>query len=141
MTVREWLLENWSNHERKEALALCCAQLNVTYRSASEMYAKIKKTKLAETNGTCEVIGLSIDDMRARYDAIYKITNAVKEIPKGKFVPEQEFREKLVKCDPGKFRSKACLEQFSKYKGYAKGITFWGNSDDIQRLKDEGILS
>ena len=152
-TIRQWMVENLSKYETtREAIKDCSKELCLSFISVRDKVTKLVKEgiltpvdqftprpkSLPQKHGS--QIGLSVEDMREKYDALYKIEMGVKEIPEGRFIPEAEFRECVAKCEASKFRAKADLDQFNKYKGVAKGITYWGNPSDIKRLKDQGVL-
>jgi hypothetical protein len=149
LTIREWMIDNLLKYRStKEAIRACSKNLGYSIESVRDKTTKCIKKGLLEPKDSynpslkdsSSLVGLSVNDMREKYDALYKIEKAVKEIPAGRFVPEAEFRECVVKCEASKFRAKAELEQFNKYKGVAKGTTYWANPVDIKRLKDQGVL-
>ena len=154
-TTREWMIKNLSKYDStQDAVKACSKELDLSYFSVRDKVTRLVKEGVLtpvdqftprfkscpSTQRHSTIIGLSIDDMREKYDALYKIEKAVKEIPEGRFIPEAEFRECVAKCEASKFRAKADLDQFNKYKGVAKGITYWGNPSDIKRLKEQGVL-
>lgn len=85
-------------------------------------------------------IGMSLEDVRAKLDPVYKIKMAIKNIPTGRYIPENEFRDKMVKCNTNQFRTAANLQQFDIYHGKSQGMVLWGASTGIKQLRDEGIL-
>ena len=143
-SIRNWMTANLSKYNStKEATRACSKKLGYPIKSVQTKTNEwIRKGALNPNSfsKSSSLVGLSVDDMREKYDALYKIEKAVKEIPIGRYIPEAEFRECVVKCDASKFRAKADLEQFNKYKGIAKGVTYWANPSDIKRLKDQGVL-
>ena len=147
------MIANLAKYETtQEAIKACSKELRFSFISVRDKVTRLVKEGVltpvdqftprpkSSPQKHCSQLGLSVDDMREKYDALYKIEKAVKEIPEGRFIPEAEFRECIAKCETSKFRAKADLEQFNKYKGVAKGITYWGNPTDIKRLKDQGVL-
>lgn len=145
MSIRTWWStksKNFANDE--EAIIACSKDLGVKPKSVRDSLQRsstnsLKKSPISSSTDMCS-IGLSVDDIRSKYDVLYKIKKAIKEIPEGRFIPEAEFREMFVKCDSSKFRGKADLPEFSDFKGQAKGITYWANPKDIIKLKNEGVL-
>jgi hypothetical protein len=152
--VRKWLSLNWNKYGKDELIQRCIRELLAYPRSVKDMYTRIKNGKVemhhannkeenSMVSGIMKIeknVGFSTIDMQKKYDAEFKIEEAIKQIPKGRFVPEAEFRDVLVKANMSHFRIKSNLEKFDKYKGKAKSIIYWGNADDIESLKLRGIL-
>jgi hypothetical protein len=143
------MASNLLKYESTEgAIRACCKNLGYSTGSVrtktrewiKKGYLKSKDDSNSPILKKSSSLGLSVNDMREKYDVLYKIEIAVKGIPIGRFIPEAEFRECVVKSEASRFRAKADLEQFNKYKGIAKGITYWANPSDIKKLKDQGVL-
>ena len=86
------------------------------------------------------VIGLSETELRQKHDVKYQIRQAVKELPSGRFLTRQEFINfAKIKTGVGYI---AHLEHpdFSKYRGKAAGVEYWGRPESVEQMKQEGIL-
>jgi len=83
--------------------------------------------------------GLSISDLRAKYDNMFIVRNKVGLLEKDLFLTQPEFIS-MCKLSGTGYRNTIEQPEFVKYKGKAGGIIYWGHPDSIQQLKDEGVL-
>jgi len=84
-------------------------------------------------------LGLNEAELRAMYDNTFILKTVVKTLTKDNFIQERDF-VLLCKFKGTAYRSAMQDKQFDPYHGIAGGVTYWGNKEDIQRLKDEGVL-
>jgi hypothetical protein len=135
-TIKEWCLENSGKYtDKKDLIAACIKALGVTRDRV------IRKLKAIDNVATGVAgAGLSESELRARCDVTFKIEQAVKSLPEGRFIPDSEFREMICKINANAFRSKADQSQFDKNKGVAGGVVYWAKAEDIKRLKESGVL-
>lgn len=132
-TVREWCQQNFDKYPTKEELIENCVKaLGVKRKQV------LHKLKVLNTTGSS--IGLSENELRAKCDVLFKIEAALNKLPQDRYIPDTEFREFFCQVNANKYRSKADLPQFEKYKGSAGGVTYWGVANNIKRLKESGIL-
>lgn len=134
-TIREWCQTHQNEYKTKEELIINCVNnLGVTRDRVLRI--------LNENSGNgVPIVGLNKDELKFKYDVLYKIEQAVKHLPEDRYVPDAEFREFLVEVDTKKYRSKANLPQFDKYKGAASGVVYWAKPENIKRLKEAGVLA
>jgi hypothetical protein len=148
LSAPEWVRINFSRFDiESDCINAGTEELGIKRNTVRDAVTKFKKKickqhpiTAVQTYKTSSSIGLSIEDIRNKHDVIYQIEKAITQIPKGRYIPDSEFREVFVKCSSEQYRAKSGLEKFSKNKGSAKGITYWGTTADIKRLKNEGIL-
>jgi hypothetical protein len=69
------------------------------------------------------------------------IEDAVKRLPKDRYITDAEFREHFCQVPANKYKAKATLPQFNIYKGTAGGVTYWSRPENISRLKESGVLN
>jgi hypothetical protein len=132
--VREWCQQNFDKYPTKEELIENCVKaLGVKRKQV------LHKLKVLNTNGSSS-IGLSENELRAKCDVLFKIESAVKKLPVDRYIPDAEFREFFCQVNVNKYRSKADLPQFEKYKGIASGVTYWSKPENIKRLKESGVF-
>lgn len=136
-TVREWCQQNYEKYKAQEELIVSCVKaLGVRKKQV----VKILRT-LGTSGSSSGSVGLSEDELRAKCDVLFKIEMAVKRIPIDRYIPDSEFREFLCQVNANKYRSKADLPQFEKYKGIANGVTYWARPENIKKLKESGVFS
>jgi hypothetical protein len=136
-TVREWCQQNYEKYKAQEELIVSCVKaLGVRKKQV----VKILRT-LGSSGSSVETIGLSENELRAKCDVLFKIEAAIKKIPMDRYIPDAEFREFFCQVNASKYRSKADLPQFEKYKGVANGVTYWARPENIKRLKESGVFS
>ena len=140
-TVREWYQQNYDKYpEKEELIAECVRVLGVTRDQVVRKVKEIKLKTMRDSDSVPETVGLSEDELRSRCDIIYKIETAVKKIPSDKYIPDSEFREFFCQINANKYRSKADLPQFEKYKLIADGVIYWARPENIKRLKESGVF-
>jgi hypothetical protein len=122
-----------------EALKACAKHFKLGVVAAQQRMG-IKDPYLKTMKESHPDVGLSEHQLREKIDPLFKLEQAVKEIPAGKFIPEAEFRSNVAKLNATQFRAKADLPQFNIYKGRNSGVIYWGKPASIKKLKDEGIL-
>ena len=134
-TVREWCQQNYEKYPTKDELIENCIKLlGVKRKQVLHIF------KSLDNNNGASGIGLSENELRAKCDVLYKIETALNKLPSDRYIPDTEFREFFCQVNANKYRSKADLPQFEKYKGIAGGVTYWGVANNIKRLKESGIL-
>lgn len=147
MTIREWILANYSNYPtRKELCKQGAIELNAKYDSVVRMFSKIYGN-IVDLNEEGDDVGMDImantiseHDIRKMYDNHYIISQAVEKLKPGFFVEEAELlRKSGVKMTSG-YRNAVDHPDFAKYKGKAGGKVYWGHPDNVKKLKSEGIL-
>lgn len=81
-------------------------------------------------------VGLSESELRAKHDTMFKIRAAVKALPRGRYLPDQQMRD-LAKVNTNVWRGYSESAEFEKYKIKLSGIVYWGVPDCIKRLKED----
>lgn len=86
-------------------------------------------------------IGLTSDQLRAKYDNKFIISEKAKTLKKDIFLTESQFKATCNFSGGAGYRDALNDPDFTKYRGKASGgIVYWGHPDSIDSLKNEGIL-
>jgi hypothetical protein len=136
-TVRERCQQNQSKYQNEEEIISACMRtLGVRRKQVQKI---LKSLGLRKSSGPAAV-GISEEELRAKCDILYKIEQAVKNLPENRYIPDAEFREFFCQINANKYRAKADLPTFEKFKGRANGVTYWARPENIKRLKESGVL-
>jgi hypothetical protein len=86
-------------------------------------------------------IGLMSEaELRKKHDMFYMIFSFVKGIPEGKFVEETNMLRQLTLLGKPRYRDALSRAELKQFKGKVDGVTYYGASVSIQKLKSEGVL-
>jgi len=93
---------------------------------------------MSEKKPAQKPIGLSENELRAKYDNVYKIREAVKKLQRGRFLTDQQMRE-MCKISPNVWRGYAEKTEFEKYKYKPTAKEVWWSTPDSVRRVREGV--
>ncbi len=133
-TVREWCQANFEKYQTQEEIISNCMRTLGVKRDQV-----VRKLRIL-SNSRRPSVGISESDLRKKCDVTYIIEDAVKRIPDGRYISDADFREFFCKLNTTKYRPKANLPQFDKFKGIADGVTYWGKKEGIERLISDGTM-
>lgn len=83
---------------------------------------------------------MSEAELRKKHDMFYMIFSFVKGIPEGKFVEETNMLRQLTLLGKPRYRDALSRAELKQFKGKVDGVTYYGASGSIQKLKSEGVL-
>lgn len=86
-------------------------------------------------------VGISVTELRSRYDNNYKVELAVKKLEKDVFLTESEFIKLAVIRTTNGYRAALDDPKWDKNKGRVAGIVYYSHEDSIKQMKNEGILT
>ena len=96
---------------------------------------------IASTPITKPILGISETDLRRKHDMFYIILAFVKKIQIGKFIEESQMLKEVGLYGKPRYRDAISRVELKDYKGKVDGTTYYGHSESIQKLKNEGVLS
>ena len=86
-------------------------------------------------------MGITEEQLRMKHDVKFQARKAAEALHKGSFITQSEFITQAgIKPSAG-YRDIIEHPNFSKYRGKAGGIVYWGHPDSIKQMKDENVLS
>lgn len=85
--------------------------------------------------------GISISEFRQKYDALEIIRQGARALKKGNVVLQQDFISELKLPGGVGYKDKLEASEFEPFRGQVNANKiYWGHPDDIERLKEEGLL-
>jgi len=140
--LREWVKKNMGNYkdtDRTQFITDAVTGFHVSRTRAGVVIREespdpIPGNPLSIPTPTERV--MTEDQMRAKFDWLYKLRKAVAQLEPGKYWPEADFREMVAKVPGNKFRSVADLSEFDDYHGKEGGTTYWGHPESIAKLQN-----
>jgi len=132
--MAEWLRSNRSQYPSRENLIQAAMKhFHKPRKAIVDALGKIKTPVLQNK----AVAGLSIKDLKDKYDETHKLRQACKKLQKGRFLREREIRE--LSCVPtNKWREVADDMEFDNYKFCPRrGEIYWGHPESIEDIRKE----
>lgn len=83
---------------------------------------------------------LSESDLRKKHDMFFMIISFIKSIPDGSYVEEPVMLRQLGLIGKPRYREALSRAELKDYKGRVDGVTYYGSSSSIRKLKSEGII-
>lgn len=83
---------------------------------------------------------LSEAELRKKHDMFYMIFSFVKGLPDGKFVEETSMLRQLTLYGKPRYKDALSRAELKDFKGKVDGVTYYGASTSIGKLKREGVL-
>jgi len=86
-------------------------------------------------------VGISVTELRSRYDNNYKVELAVNKLEKDVFLTESEFIKVAGIRATNGYSAALDDPKWDKNKGRVAGIVYYSHEDSIKQMKNEGILT
>lgn len=83
---------------------------------------------------------LSEAELRKKHDMFYQVFSFVKGLPEGKFVEETSMLRQLTLYGKPRYKDALSRAELKDFKGKVDGVTYYGASTSIGKLKREGVL-
>jgi hypothetical protein len=162
MTATEWMRKNANSYQVLSEMIKDCElatgspdgsirklYMRLVYRGEINRIQSTRYQPKAKTGVTVErlpeqtrrAVGISAEELRAKFDTRYIVSKAVAELKPDVFLTEAEFIQSLKLRSLTGYRSVIDHSMFAKYKGKASGVTYWGHPDGIAELKADGVLT
>jgi len=86
------------------------------------------------------VKGITIDQLRERYDNTYIVQKNAEQLKMDIFLTNAEFVQLCNFANNAGYRNAIEHPQFDKYHGKAGSVIYWSHPDSIKKLKDAAVL-
>jgi hypothetical protein len=83
---------------------------------------------------------LTEEQVRQRHDMFFMIISFVNRIPNGNFVEEGQLLRELGLLGKPRYREALSRPELREHKGKVDGTTYYGSTESIRKLKQEGVL-
>ena len=105
-------------------------------KCSKKTYIRLNVSPIQETMK----VGISEQELRAKYDVTFKIKKAAEDLSGDIFYTEFEFMKLCeIQANSG-FRHIIDSGLFDQFRGKAGGTIYWSNPQNISKLKNEGVL-
>jgi hypothetical protein len=107
-----------------------------------ESYCKLENGQESHVQTNIKIMkqGISEQELRAKHDVSFKIKKTAESLSGDIFYTEYEFIKLCEIQQASGWRHIIDSGLFDSYKGKAGGTVYWSNPQNIERLKNEGIL-
>ncbi len=86
------------------------------------------------------IMTLTEEQLRQKHDMFFMVFSYIKRIPIGKFVEESQMLRELGLLGKPRYRDALIRIELKEHKGKVDGVVYYGHSESIKKLKQEGVL-
>ena len=104
------------------------------------VYTTIPKSEKESKPNETGKMGISIDQIREKYDNTYIVSKNAENLKRDIFLTNSEFVQLCNFANSAGYKNATEHPQFDKYHGRAGGVIYWSHPDSIKKLKDEAVL-
>ena len=136
----EQLIEKVRGDNNLSSMGRCrlAKELEITENKARSII-RLSRSDFEVINKKTNMKGISMDELRSKIDNVFIVRQNALKLEKNYFLTQPEF---VQLCGFSNVGYKVAIEhpEFSKYRGKAGSVIYWGHPDSILELKSEGHL-